>query len=190
MDSIEQFEKNGFVIFKNFLEKDFVFMISNYFENKINRGEWVETEDSISRYSYYADPLIEVVLLMSKEPIENYIGKKLIPTYSYSRVYQTGEELKRHVDRPSCEISATINVASVGENSPIYMQYKENSEKEIFLQPGDCVIYKGCETFHWRKPLIETKLNVQFMLHYVDKNGLFSEYSIDKRKKYGLRQFL
>ena len=32
----------------------------------------------------------------------------LIPTYSYARIYKNGDELKRHKDRPSCEISTTL----------------------------------------------------------------------------------
>ena len=34
-------------------------------------------------------------------------GLQLIPTYSYARIYKKGDILKRHKDRPSCEISTT-----------------------------------------------------------------------------------
>ena len=38
-------------------------------------------------------------------------GLDLCPTYSYARLYKKdGDELKRHKDRPSCEISTTINL--------------------------------------------------------------------------------
>ena len=39
-------------------------------------------------------------------------GLELLPTYSYARIYKKGDILKRHKDRPSCEISATINLGS------------------------------------------------------------------------------
>ena len=35
------------------------------------------------------------------------IGKEVLPTYSYARLYTEGEILSKHKDRPSCEISVT-----------------------------------------------------------------------------------
>jgi hypothetical protein len=158
-------------------------------ENRIRRGEWVEGNEgaqAASKLFYYADPLIEALMLACKAGVEEITGKELLPTYSYSRVYQPGEELVPHVDRPSCEISVTVNIATKGELSPIYMQYEDNPVEEHFLSPGDAVVYKGCEAKHWRKPLTPNQLNVQFMLHYVDKNGPKIEYAKDKRSAYGM----
>ena len=54
------------------------------------------------------------------------------------------------------------------------------------LNPGDAVVYKGCEVTHWRRKLPKGHINVQFMLHYVDKNGPYAEYKFDKREALGL----
>jgi hypothetical protein len=35
---------------------------------------------------------------------------KLYPAYTYTRLYKKGDELKRHKDRFSCEISTTMNL--------------------------------------------------------------------------------
>ena len=101
------------------------------------------------------------------------------------RVYQPGEELAPHVDRPSCEISVTVNVASKGTPSPIWMHYKDNEPHAYTLNPGDAVVYKGCEAKHWRKPFKADQLNVQFMLHYVDKNGPHAGRKFDARPNLG-----
>ena len=37
-------------------------------------------------------------------------GLKLYPAYTYARIYKKGDELKRHKDRFSCEISTTMNL--------------------------------------------------------------------------------
>ena len=67
------------------------------------------------------------------------------------------------------------------------MQYFTNYPKEYILKPGDAVIYKGCEAVHWRFPLEEDdQLVVQFMLHYVDKNGVNAVYAKDTRPEYGM----
>jgi hypothetical protein len=188
MNDAERFQKYGCVMVNNFIDQNMIGIISKYLENKIRRGEWKQLEDKeyvISKYSYYADPLIEVLLENSQENIENVTGKKLIPTYSYTRVYQPGEVLRPHTDRPSCEISVTVNVATKGEVSPIYTQYGKNDPEKHLLNPGDAVVYMGCEVMHWRQPLEDGQLNVQFMMHYVEKDGPKAAYAKDKRQGYG-----
>lgn len=188
MTDAERFEKHGCVLVKNFIDAQTIAVVSQYFENKIRRDEWKEVfekGDPTSRFAYYADPLVEVLLIASKEAVEDATGKELLPTYSYSRIYQAGEQLKPHVDRPSCEISVTVNVATKGEFSPIYTQYGQNDPEKHVLNPGDAVIYMGRDVMHWRQPLKAGQLNVQFMLHYVDKNGPHAEYVKDKRPAYG-----
>ena len=74
--------------------------------------------------------------------------------------------LKRHKDRPSCEISTTINLG--GEPWPIFIDStgadnvideRKNIHKsgapegtEVLLEVGDMLVYSGCELEHWRKP--------------------------------------
>lgn len=188
MNNTQHFETYGCVRIEQFIDLQTIAIVSQYFKNKIHRGEWVECvekEGTTSKFFYYADPLTEVILLAVKPAVENVVGKELIPTYSYARVYQPGEELKVHTDRRSCEISVTVNVLTSGGSSPIYTQYKNNTPETHSLNPGDVVIYKGCEVKHWRLPLAEGQLNVQFMLHYVDKYGENTAYAVDTRPAYG-----
>ena len=187
---MSSFQGAGYIKVEGLVDAQTVKTVSQYFENKINRGEWaakkeVEVGDA-SKLGYYADPLIEVMLKQCLSAIEEQTGLELEPTYSFSRVYQEGEELEPHTDRPSCEISATINVACTGDIWPIWMQYEGNDPVKCMLEPGDAVIYKGCEVTHWRRKLSKGQINVQFMLHYVDKNGPYAEYKFDKREALGL----
>jgi len=189
MNSAEVFERNGCVRVDEFIDPQTVSIVSQYLENRIRRGEWKEGDEgpqAASKFFYYADPLTESLLLACKSGVEQVVGKELLPTYSYSRVYQPGEELVPHVDRPSCEVSVTVNIASKGEASPIYMQYASNAAEEHVLRPGDAVVYKGCDAEHWRKPLKDGQLNVQFMLHYVDRNGPNAACERDTRPAYGM----
>ena len=125
--------------------------------------------------------MMEVVLVDSRAAVEDVVGKELLPTYSFSRVYVEGDELERHVDRPSCEYSVTVNVACDGEPWPIWMQDGDAEPTKVTLSPGDAVIYKGCEVHHWRGKMTRSRVNAQFMLHYVNKNGPYSEYHWDTR---------
>lgn len=188
MTKPEQFERYGCVLVESFLDPLTVQTISMYMENKIRRNEWQQKKsegDPVTKLAYYSDPLIETVLQASLPLVAEICGKEIDPTYSYMRLYQPGEELEPHVDRPSCEISVTVNVAAKGKLSPIWMHYKDNEPNAYTLNPGDAVVYKGCEAKHWRKPLEADQLNVQFMLHYVDKNGPHAGRKFDTRPNLG-----
>lgn len=181
-----EFDQKGYAIVRGFLDPLSVATVSRYMEYRAKQinGKW---QDPVSQYSFYADPLAETILYNSKADIEDVCEKQLDPTYSYSRVYVKGDELKRHVDRPSCEISVTVNVAITADKPwPIWCQYKDNDPVECLLAPGDAVVYKGCEVYHWREPLRHADINAQFMLHYVDKNGPHASFKWDKRPSLGM----
>lgn len=109
-------------------------------------------------YGVYADMACEVLLVKLIPLIERKIKMKLIPTYSYARIYEEGQELKKHVDRLACEISGTLALG--GETWPIFL-----ANKKITLKPGDLLIYRGCEVEHWREPL-KKGFCAQTFFHY------------------------
>jgi predicted 2-oxoglutarate/Fe(II)-dependent dioxygenase YbiX len=110
-------------------------------------------------------------------------GKKLLPTYSYARLYVPGEELLIHVDRPACEISATITLGFEGNIWPIYMGDDENkaNAQRVNMDVGDAVIYYGMDKYHWREKYTEGQWQTQVFLHYVDADGDHTEWLFDKR---------
>jgi len=192
----ESFDKNGYLSINNFISSDFIQTISTYMEYCVNQSSYMDNlnpttdkaKDPTSRFSRYADPLIETILVDKLSEIEKNVGKELYPTYSYSRVYMGEDVLSAHVDRPSCEYSVTVNVATLGHPWPIYFKKEGSPQTQMLLEPGDAAVYKGCEMMHWRNPMpfSGSKINVQFMLHYVDKDGPYSDYKWDKRPSLGL----
>ena len=42
--------------------------------------------------------------------MEKETNKKLLPTYAFWRTYTKFAVLEKHTDRPSCEISVTVNI--------------------------------------------------------------------------------
>jgi hypothetical protein len=185
-DEAAQFNERKYAVVRNFISEVDASVISRYMEYALKGALYTNRDggpasDDPSKYARYADPLMEVMLVDSRGAVEAVVGKELLPTYSYSRVYVEGDELERHVDRPSCEYSVTVNVACNGEPWPIWMQDGDAEPTKVTFRPGDAVIYKGCEVHHWRSKMTCSRVNAQFMLHYVDKNGPFAEYEWDKR---------
>lgn len=184
---MSNFETSKCVFVKGFIDPQGIQTISKYLEYAFSQEllERYNSED-VSSYSRYGDPLIETVMHNATEHMEELTGKKLYPTYSYTRVYVKGDVLKPHVDRFACEYSATIHVATKGESWPIWMKVNGGEPMHFVLEPGDAVVYKGCEVVHWREVADKTEVNAQITLHYVDQNGPYVDYKFDKRPGIGM----
>ncbi|HYM10633.1 MAG TPA: hypothetical protein VEU62_07870 [Bryobacterales bacterium] len=137
--------------------------------------------------SAYGDPMMETLLEKLVPEIERAVALAVYPTYSYFRVYKRGDVLKKHTDRPSCEISLSVNLGCQAERPwPLWIE-GPGGASPISLEPGDAVLYRGIECFHWREAFAGEHA-VQLFLHYVDRNGPHAEWKFDKRP--GLRSFL
>ena len=151
-------------------------------------------------YSKYADWVMETLLMYMIPIMKTKTGLELIPTYSYTRVYEKGNILKRHKDRPSCEVSTTLHLG--GDEWPIFLDpsgqsfvideykniHKPGAPKgvSILLNPGDMLIYSGCDLEHWREPF-EGNVCVQTFLHYNNLDGPFGNKNLyDGRPKLGI----
>ena len=117
--------------------------------------------------------LVLHTLLTSK--VEEITGNtKLYPTYYYARTYLKGADMYAHKDRGACQNSLTMNLGQ-SHTFPFCIE-KENGEyEEIDLQPGDAVIYRGCEWNHYR-PVFEGDWYTQIFLHWVDGSPKNNEY--------------
>lgn len=183
---MNEFEKNGFIVVRKFLNKELTTIVSRYMEFSLSQM-YMATDDTVATtLSRYADPLTEAILLNSQAHIEELTGLEIDPTYSYSRVYVKGDELKPHIDRNSCEISVTVQAGIKGNPWPIWMQSPGKEPVPVILDSGDAVVYKGCEVLHWREKTINTDITAQFMLHYISKNGPFAEFKWDNRPAVGM----
>ena len=83
------------------------------------------------------------------------VEEKLLPTYAYARLYKHGAELKKHTDRPACEVSVTLNLGSDGTPWPICFTKPDGSTVSKGLKPGEAVVYFGCISEHWREGAFE-----------------------------------
>ena len=209
------FQENKYQVIKQALSYELANFIFNYFLLKREAVEWMYknnitydtgmwgtwTDQQIpNTYSIYGDQVMDTLLMKVLSRMEEETGLKLLPTYSYARLYKPGDILKRHKDRPSCEISTTIHLG--GEKWPIFIDptgsdnvideakniHKPNAPKgnEVILDIGDMLVYSGCDLEHWREPF-KGQICGQVFLHYNHKNGPFAETNkFDKRPVLGV----
>lgn len=126
---------------------------------------------AVYNYRWFVELLVEQIPLIS-----DIVGELVLPTYSYARLYRHGEVLKKHCDRPACEISVTLHLGSDGNDGsaasdwPIYLTRPDGSVAELNLQPGQGAVYLGCQSRHWRKAFAGQHYG-QVFLHYVKSRG-------------------
>ena len=203
------FKRKKYLVIKKAITRDMANFIYGYFTMKrrvtqkfladryispfeTGWGSWTDKQIP-NTYSHYADMVMETLLEKVRPRMEKETNLKLIPTYSYARIYKKGDILYRHKDRFSCEISTTMflggepwdlyldptgadNILSGGETSTIV---KPNAPKgiKVTLKPGDMLIYSGCELEHWREAFQGNNC-AQVFLHY---NQITSAGAIENR---------
>jgi hypothetical protein len=204
------YAKNNYVLIKNFISKELAGFIYEYTLLKSQAVKtMIDTEFMPDNtllgtfqdsqvpgvYSAYGDFVMETLLQKSNEGMKKITGLNLLPTYSYYRVYLKGSELKRHKDRPSCEVSTTLCLGYDNKGAPKnynWGMYIEKSGKhglkgkELKMEPGDMIVYRGCLVEHWRDKFKGTNLSQVFM-HYNNAKGPFGDVcKFDGRPMLGL----
>ena len=210
------FKKNKYQVIRNAISKELANLAYTYLQISAEADYWMITNQVThdknptvgnfkdqqvpGSYAKYADRLMETLLVKVIPIMKAKTELNLIPTYSYTRLYRKGNILKRHKDRPSCEISTTLNLG--GDNWDIFLDptgtnnvideykniHKPNAPKgiKISLKPGDMLIYSGCELEHWREPF-QGNLCGQVFLHYNHANGPYAKTNLyDKRPMLGI----
>ena len=195
------FKKNKYVVMKKVISREIADFAFAYFLNKRKVARFLFDQKYISpftdywgiwndaqvpnTYSHYADLVMETLLQKVQPLMEKYTGLKLSPTYSYARIYKKGDVLARHKDRFSCEISTTLNLG--GEEWPIYLEPSGREGQagiKVDLEPGDMLIYSGCDLEHWREAFPGKDCG-QVFLHYND-----AKKKIAKANKFDGRPFV
>ncbi len=167
-------------VVKHLLETDFI---------TVDNREWGTWEDPqmLGTYSHYSDLVFETLLETMLPKMMEVTELSLVPTYSYARMYKKGDELIRHIDRASCEVSCTVFLG--GEEWPIYLdptgEFGRKGNK-VNLKAGDMLVYRGCDLEHWREPF-KGQNCAQVFLHYnsVDDKSE-AHYKYDTRPFLGL----
>ena len=175
MDTVEiskdlnDFNDNGCCLVENIISEDCrKYLVNLLALDEIEQRDYQEHQVKGSEELYNTKSLLLINQILT-DKIKNCIKtENLYATYAFYRKYFENQELIKHTDRPECEISVTICLASSKEEKewPIYL---ENKKQQVIYkgntEPGCGVIYKGCELTHWREKC-EHKWVKQFFSHY------------------------
>ena len=218
----DKFEKDGYLVIKDLWDPEELYhplpdmrgQLNYWDKNPENfRHTPVENqvEGSLARYHH---PQYKIIHSGVRKKLEKILGRKLYNTYYYDRFYFPGQALTAHADRDACEISVTIHISTnlpddlkdwpIKVKTPdTYTDKRKTAvlvpgeERSCILNPGDGMIYKGCERPHWRDPMPTPRVRKrdkllrrpqsdyyyhQIFFHYVLQDGIRSYCAGDTAK--------
>jgi len=182
------YEEKGFEVRQEFIPRFFAQYLRNYFD-LLNRNDQVPNKGDAQvakSVGIYGDPAFDTLMLMCLPLVEQIVGKKLLPTYTYARIYFNGAELLPHTDRDECEHSVSLSLG--GSSSALWPLWFKNDDKEpeyAAMYEGDAVIYQGNKVHHWRDAF-EGETQFQLFMHYVEADGEHKDQLFDTRPYIGL----
>ena len=193
------FIKNSYVIIPNIIGKELAKFLFEYIKHRREAFEYLNNIKFISpfnpiygtmrdkqipnTYAHYGDMALDNLLPFIKDKMEKIVKLKLIENYTYVRLYKRYDTLVKHKDRESCEISGTMALG--GDPWSIYLKNKKRKTIKVDLNPGDILIYRGCDLEHWRDPF-EGTLCAQVFLHYNKQNEETEKTKFDGRAMLGI----
>ena len=210
------FKEKKYLVIKKAISFELANFAFNYLLLKRDAVKWMQDNNYISKftpgfgtwedkqvpntYSIYGDCFMETLMMKVLPIMQERTEMTLVPCYTYTRIYKKVDILKRHKDRPSCEISTTLHLG--GDPWTIFLDptgadyvineykqiHKPNAPKGIplTLEVGDMLVYSGCELEHWREPF-EGEHCAQVFLHYNNIDGPFgTQNKFDKRPILGI----
>lgn len=209
------FKKDGCEVYEDLLPKETSKFVRNYTIGQYTYNYSEETPINRQLVSgrpthvIYSDPVMDTIITMIQPKIEEKVGLKLSPTYTYYRRYQPGNALSPHIDKSACEISVTIMLDAQYKNDNSYRwnifadptpyrngenleprthNFPTNKGIAVEQKPGDGLIYRGCDIPHWREEFIgeQGSYHTQLFCHYIDKNGpYYPKWKYDSRPGLG-----
>ena len=212
----DKFEKDGYLVVKDLWDAEDLYHPLpdikgqlNYWSKDVTKFNHNPVEGQVDgSLARYWHPQYRNAHTGIRRKLEKIIGRTLYNTYYYDRYYFPGQELTKHADRDACEISVSIHVST---NLPdklkdwafkiktpdTYTDDKKTAilvpgeERSAILNPGDGLLYKGCERPHWRDAM-PTPEKVegapkeyyyhQIFFHYVLQDGQRAHCAWDRGK--------
>jgi hypothetical protein len=125
--------------------------------------------------------------------ISAIVGRDLLPTYDYLRIYRQGDVCRVHCDRYSCEHSMSLTLDySDGEpwaleigkervepSSRVDDDFDGESYGSMKMAVGDAVLYQGVHHRHGRLTPNPNGWSAHLFLHWVDREGPYRDHAFD-----------
>ena len=106
---VNMFNKKGYEVRKQVLDISTLDLMYEYYKLKVENNQFEVDDYQVGpTITMYGDTLNDSLLRWTLPFAQEVIGEELYPCYSFLRIYNGGDTLQPHCDRPSCEFSTNI----------------------------------------------------------------------------------
>ncbi|NUQ17511.1 MAG: hypothetical protein HOP95_03510 [Sphingomonas sp.] len=126
--------------------------------------------------------------------ISNLLGRELLPTYSYFRIYRQSDICRVHSDRPSSEHGLSLTLAysddktwelQVGRERtetlyPLAEDFGTMDYASIAMEVGDAVLYQASHYAHGRITPNPNAWSAHLFMFWVDRDGAYRNHAFDE----------
>lgn len=150
------------------------------------------TRPAFELYGHHYKPML--YFLWGLTPMmSEIVGRALLPTYDYLRIYRAGDICRVHSDRYSCEHSLSLTLG-YSDDKPWDLQvekrrteptaavaedFASEDHASIPMQIGDAVLYQGVHHRHGRVTPNPNTWSAHLFLHWVDREGPYRDQAFD-----------
>lgn len=147
----------------------------------------------------YRLPMVMAFHWAMTSRIATIVGRPLLPTFIFFRVYMKGDRLLVHSDRPSCEYALTMTLGyadgvvwplEIGDISHRYEDIADDPKRDNFgdepystvmLEPGDAMLYRGVNRRHARMIPNPNRWTAHLFMFWIDAEGPFKDLAFDRK---------
>lgn len=126
--------------------------------------------------------------------ISKLLGRELLPTYSYFRIYRQSDICRVHSDRPSSEHGLSLTLAysddkvwdlQVGRERtetlyPLAEDFGTMDYASIAMEVGDAVLYQASHYAHGRITPNPNAWSAHLFMFWVDRDGPYRNHAFDE----------
>lgn len=176
--------------FLNQLKKDFE-ASGNALEKQLHIHPLLKRH-AIEIYGYHYPPMLG--FLWGLTPlVSQIVGRDLLPSYDYFRIYREGDVCLVHSDRLSCEVSLSLTIdysdgvpwdLEIGTqpcvpSARVEDDFAGDPYRSVTMQPGDGLLYQGVHRRHGRMAPNPNLWSAHLFLHWVERGGQFADSAFD-----------
>lgn len=167
-----------FKVLRNYIPKEEALRLGKKYKDLVST-DGIPTIANVTSNAYDHYNWKDSVALLSEKvsSLNKLLGRKLLPTYTYTRMSENGASLDKHVDRPSCEISLSIHLYG-DEEWAFCIKDADGRDRRLMLQPGDAVLYDAHRAVHWRDTY-RGEFYISTFHHYVLLDGDYDNNFFD-----------
>ncbi len=125
--------------------------------------------------------------------VSQLVGRDLLPTYDYFRIYREGDVCMVHSDRQACEHSLSLTLdysdgiawdLEVGTvrsepSARVTDDFGAEPHAAIAMEVGDAVLYEGVHHRHGRMTPNPNGWSAHLFLHWVDRDGPYRGQALE-----------